>query len=276
MRCTGLAICDHALEFKCERVSTCGQCYAVYVVKYFRNSSVFCSKACHFRSMKLKGISTQWRHCQNCFNFFIRRDKGDADKYCSRSCHKYVREPISSAIYYLSCRGKCGSVTVKRTNQRKTFICEPCGKLANGKRNLQRNIEKHNLNTSERECKECSVKFVSVYGTKRRLYCSLTCSRRHGKRKTKATRRALMKGVEVQPFNPIEVLERDGWKCYICGIDTPRILRGTNDSSAPELEHIVALSNGGAHTMDNTACACRQCNGLKAANDNYIPSRIAA
>jgi 5-methylcytosine-specific restriction endonuclease McrA len=30
--------------------------------------------------------------------------------------------------------------------------------------------------------------------------------------------------------------------------------------NAPELDHIIPLSAGGAHTLDNVACAHRSCN----------------
>jgi 5-methylcytosine-specific restriction endonuclease McrA len=34
---------------------------------------------------------------------------------------------------------------------------------------------------------------------------------------------------------------------------------------APELDHIVPLACGGAHTYQNTQCTCRECNGRKGA-----------
>ena len=33
---------------------------------------------------------------------------------------------------------------------------------------------------------------------------------------------------------------------------------------SPELDHIIPLSKGGAHTPENTQCVCRQCNSEKA------------
>jgi 5-methylcytosine-specific restriction endonuclease McrA len=61
------------------------------------------------------------------------------------------------------------------------------------------------------------------------------------------------------------VFERDKWKCHICGMKTMPALRGSNEDSAPELDHIVSLADGGSHTWANLACACRQCNGRKGA-----------
>lgn len=80
---------------------------------------------------------------------------------------------------------------------------------------------------------------------------------------SKAKRRAVERGVEAHSINPIAVFERDKWKCRLCGVSTPRALRGTYEPRAPELDHILPLSKGGSHTWGNVQCACRACNGAK-------------
>jgi len=64
-------------------------------------------------------------------------------------------------------------------------------------------------------------------------------------------------------IDPIKICERDGWKCYLCGTDTPRELRGTVDDRAPEVDHPVPVSKSGQHTELNSACTCRKCNREK-------------
>jgi len=49
----------------------------------------------------------------------------------------------------------------------------------------------------------------------------------------------------------------------MCGTKTPQRLRGTLNKKAPELDHIVPMSKGGAHSYMNTQCLCRACNGAK-------------
>lgn len=83
------------------------------------------------------------------------------------------------------------------------------------------------------------------------------------KRAYRSARKAKLRAVTVEKFDPIDVLERDGWHCQICGVSTPRSLRGSFRPNAPELDHIVALARGGEHSMANTQCACRSCNGIK-------------
>jgi 5-methylcytosine-specific restriction endonuclease McrA len=59
------------------------------------------------------------------------------------------------------------------------------------------------------------------------------------------------------------VLDRDGWRCQMCGVKTPKRLRGTFDDRAPELDHRVPMAMGGGHVWDNVQCSCRRCNAAK-------------
>ncbi|CAN7187248.1 HNH endonuclease [Acidovorax sp. LjRoot117] len=67
----------------------------------------------------------------------------------------------------------------------------------------------------------------------------------------------------VEAVNPIKVFDRDKWRCQLCNRKTPKAKRGSYDDDAPELDHIVPLSKGGAHSYLNTQCACRACNSKK-------------
>lgn len=75
--------------------------------------------------------------------------------------------------------------------------------------------------------------------------------------------RAKARGAAYHPFKITEVFERDRWRCAMCGVATPKRLRGTCEANAPELDHIVPLAAGGGHTKENCQCACRACNLAK-------------
>jgi hypothetical protein len=51
--------------------------------------------------------------------------------------------------------------------------------------------------------------------------------------------------------------------CHLCGELVPLGLRGTTLPLAPELDHVVPLSRGGAHAKENVRLAHRKCNNLK-------------
>jgi 5-methylcytosine-specific restriction endonuclease McrA len=121
----------------------------------------------------------------------------------------------------------------------------------------------------KRPCADCDKPLGCT--NRRSVVCEF-CRRKRdraapSRRADKAYRKALQRGKisGAERFDPLEVLARDGWRCHICGINTPKRFRGTFHKQAPELDHIVPLALGGSHTRLNTACACRACNGKKGA-----------
>lgn len=121
-----------------------------------------------------------------------------------------------------------------------------------------------------RECLTCGDNFRPYrLGPKQKrdgfvqLFCSKDC--RSGN-VIPFEQRRLNKGPHrrvTKRLNPIVVLERDKWRCHICGIATPKRLRGTTDDRAPEVDHIVTVADGGVDSYENMACACRRCNRHK-------------
>lgn len=116
---------------------------------------------------------------------------------------------------------------------------------------------------------------------RKRKTCSATCSkarkkqlqpryrarwRRQNKRNDEGgshRRRARRAQVAYEPVNRLKVFERDGWRCQICGVLTPRRLLGKLKPRSPELDHRVPMALGGGHLWANVQCACRQCNASK-------------
>lgn len=123
-------------------------------------------------------------------------------------------------------------------------------------------------NSDPRACRWCGVEYVPEYGSLRTHYCTTACrDKASNARRSGSThrRRAKNHGCELSYVNKSVVFERDGWKCQLCGCDTPVEARGKGLPNSPELDHAVPLSMGGAHTYENTQCMCRACNGWKAA-----------
>jgi 5-methylcytosine-specific restriction endonuclease McrA len=64
-------------------------------------------------------------------------------------------------------------------------------------------------------------------------------------------RRARMYAVAYEPFSRLEILVRDGGRCFHCGTE----LTGPWD-----MDHLVPLSRGGPHIRSNVVASCRSCN----------------
>lgn len=70
----------------------------------------------------------------------------------------------------------------------------------------------------------------------------------------------------ISPTQRKAVLERDGYKCRICGISRQYL-----DDKAPglgeylrlEIDHIVPIAQGGTSDESNLQCLCWRCNSLK-------------
>lgn len=70
-------------------------------------------------------------------------------------------------------------------------------------------------------------------------------------------------GKPSERFSSLEVFNRDGWSCQLCGVGVRRYKRKRNASDEATVDHIIPLSRGGRHVMANCQCACRDCNTAK-------------
>ncbi|WP_356948665.1 HNH endonuclease [Mycobacterium sp. TJFP1] len=121
-----------------------------------------------------------------------------------------------------------------RTGLKATATCVSCGKEA--RRGAPRKTDQDYM------CRECRRKRPS---TPRSVGGHLA--------------RARLYKAEYEPVDKMRVFERDGWKCGICGEAVDKDLAWPHRASA-SLDHVVPLSQGGAHTYSNTRCSHLSCN----------------
>lgn len=202
------------------------------------------------------------RQCQHCGQKFVlsvgqsRRDTESRryQVFCSRDCfHASRRKPPEETAPRndAECRG-CGGMFARTLSPYCTPQC----------RDLVRKLRRAKI---PRQCPECGSVFTPEIGSRFRVYCSIKCGRRAAKRVGRNNGKARIRAQATESVDFNKVFDRDGWRCQLCGRSTPRRLRGTIKPNAPELDHIVPISKGGAHSYLNTQCACRECNGSKGA-----------
>lgn len=75
-------------------------------------------------------------------------------------------------------------------------------------------------------------------------------------------RRAVKAGAFVEDVDRLVVMERDGWRCHLCGGQIPKNAVWP-DLMYPTIDHIVPLSEGGEHSYANVAAAHFSCNAAK-------------
>lgn len=199
------------------------------------------------------GKARRARVCEQCGANFIQkalskaqRLAGHRARFCSRACEGLSRRIYASAA---------AKNRAKFERRRERNGWQPRVKLA----------PRVPAPLPPRQCRECGCTFSPEYRDKHRIYCSQLCGRRASKRVGRKLGKARKRAQAIEAVDPNKVFERDGWRCQLCGTKTPRKLRGSMKPSAPELDHIVPLADGGEHSYRNTQCACRSCNGAKGA-----------
>jgi hypothetical protein len=243
--------------------------------------AVVCSPACWAvrarRQQSARGADHS-RLCRRCGLVFTPPRSSDPGHYCSRACAAeakriYPDEKAAKRAEHARRRQRLGLPPVE--TDRRCEICGDefhsswarltCSETCAAEMAKRRAAGECTKDQRPRPCKECGVTFAPFYGDKRRIYCSATCSRRSTRRECghKHRSRARARGVPYEPIQPHKVFERDGWRCQVCGTKTPKRLRGTLHSRAPELDHRIPLAMGGGHVWGNVQCTCRKCNAAK-------------
>lgn len=119
------------------------------------------------------------------------------------------------------------------------------------------------LTLEDRECTECGETFSPR--DERQMGCSVACGQKRSARISSRKRRAALRGQPAESVDPLEIFDRDGWCCSMCGKSTPKDQRGAAAPDSPELDHVVPLTRGGWHKPDNLRLLCRACNMSKGA-----------
>ena len=251
------------------------------------HEQTYCSRTCGYRfrrgcKPRDEKQTLECRHCKAAFDSAY-----PEAMYCTKKCktaawhannperskelrlREQRQRPEATLCAYIAkaCKG-CGKADGKR---REWELCSGCLRsraLSVGRlQALITNQAKHKAIARVVLCVGCDCEYCPLYGVKLAATCP-SCEaevNRERQRASKDRRDKRLKCVERETIHKAKVFARDGWRCQLCGIGTPKDLRGTYAHNAPELDHIVPVSRGGAHTYANTQCLCRSCNGWKAA-----------
>lgn len=251
-------------------------------VAFIRRNGRFCSVACSAESQRKQQPATT---CEECGAQFSRERRGnDARRFCGHGCayaaqkrkaderrqqqavQKAARDAVIEAKRTASIAVCPICVATYRRKQRQQKTCSrECSHIF--RRGRPCYTRKMALQASV--CQDCGV---SVMSLRSRLRCD-RCAKRHTKKQDKkrlgkcgidrARKRGLPRDYSV---TSIRVFMRDGWRCQLCGVSTPRRLRGKQSPQSPEVDHIIPIAMGGGHVWSNVQTACRACNAAKGAS----------
>ncbi len=209
---------------------------------------------------------------------------GVIPKFCSGKCQNEFWKKDTDyhggglptpycTVYFRQCK-HCGAPFVGRSKL-VLWCCDDCKKEIHRSRKLEKYQLTKDVGLQKRielkklkppcQCSVCGVLFSPLYGNKMRSCCSDKCHKellRLVKHTDRIRRRTRLKKVRIDRFNPIEIFERDKWKCGLCGKKVNKELKHPHPKSA-SLDHIIPLSVGGAHSRANVQLAHFDCNWKK-------------
>lgn len=214
----------------------------------------FCSRACrdaHSRQVR-SSISSE-RRCAQCGMKLNMLQVGTACRFCSMKCARAARRSLKGTVRQCvvcgaefepyqreqsCCSQRCGSIKAMRTQKERgiptrSMICTRCGK------------------TFEVPQYTGAVRWVMCPS------CRRECDRDRCRR-----RRTLTADLLMDEIIDHEVFERDRWICQLCGEPVSPECRWP-DPLSPSIDHIVPLSMGGEHSIDNVQLAHLGCNSRK-------------
>lgn len=205
---------------KTGRKSSCKECDNARSREYYNRAGR--EKRGHERAIKSMAPE---RACLTCSNPFEPRN--DKHRYCSYSCAGIARRiDWKRAQRPDRARGKPQGVT-----QLSIGACATCGDMF-----APRNVAHVNCSPG---CTAKARRMRENYrGHKRRVWSQLT---------------------RTDLIDPVEIYERDNWKCNICGDQIDKTLKYP-DMDSVSLDHVRPLSWGGTHTSENLAASHLRCN----------------
>jgi 5-methylcytosine-specific restriction endonuclease McrA len=196
---------------------------------------------------------------KNTSEFHKNRSRDDGLQHYCKMCQSFMQKvyynPENSKAYYLANRDRINAVRRAYVARNKEKISErhKAYYIANRDKLIDQ-VKTYNATNKDRK-KEYAKEYVKTEKG--------ASSRRKANSKARPRRRALKRGANIESFSPIEIFERDGYICQLCGIKTRPDFKSQYHPKRPELDHIIPLSIGGDHSMVNTQCLCRHCNITK-------------
>jgi len=185
------------------------------------------------------------RQCKNC-----QKPLGiKQPTYCSKQCY-YIdtfgwrdcvvcgKKFVATWIDHACCGNECAKVKADQTKR------EQAGQLSD----------------VIKTCARCGSQFRQRIHKTQQIYCE-DCLAFKDRDKCRR-RRAAARSVAAERINDYEVFERDNWTCKLCNKPIDKSAKWPEAESA-SIDHIVPLSKGGAHTLNNVQSAHLGCNMVK-------------
>lgn len=215
--------------------------------------------------------------CRRCGGPIARERKpsGPSPKYCTAECHNLAgRERYVESDAYES--DKAAKREANRIKPLNSLECIGCGgnfesrdKVSKfcSQRCCNRWLDTHNkARCTASDCdRGVRAKGICSMHWKRKEAAEGRRSKEPWGERRKANyhkRRAQKLNLPADAIRPLDVYERDEWVCGLCSLPVDRAV-SYPDPLSPSLDHVIPLSLGGHHVMENVQLAHLSCNVRK-------------
>lgn len=175
----------------------------------------------------------------------VTKGRGRPPRYCSEVCKRRFRTFKRRLVALTRLCRVCGSSLPRGHDKYCSLIC-------------RRKAEADRA-PKTKPCRVCGTPIPR--GLRTCGDCKAAIKRERDYRNC-ALRRARLRGVACETAGRTEILDRDGWRCHLCGKKIRKDLTWPHTGYGT-VDHIVALAAGGTHTKDNLAAAHFLCNMRK-------------
>lgn len=225
---------------------------------------IYCSKACRHAAQVAKTQQRQRalrpKTCAECAKPFDPNEKGRPRKFCGDSCKKKFHNrqlrrslPPLATVTAKMCP-TCGELFAAKSRNRKYCYGKACAQAAYRQRHRAGALRL--MQPRQVACDGCGSLFDAVHPMAR--WCSQRCANRYWG----GVRARQRRQVSAADYTDLEVFQRDGWRCHICGELIDWTVARTSDNG-PTIDHIVPISLGGEDVASNVAAAHWRCNREK-------------
>lgn len=216
--------------------------------------------------------AVHYGHCSHCGAETIKGATGPLPRYCSKTC----RERASYDRRKEAVNSRRRAETAAKPKPVAT--CERCGESRVVLKAGVRFCSSKCATQFRRENPDGSCSVLDCGGTAEARGLCIVCWKRDRRsrgliqnepwnERRKAghhKRRALKLNLPADNIRPADVYERDGWVCGLCAEPVDRN-SAWPDPMSPSLDHVLPLSKGGHHVLENVQLAHLSCNVRKGA-----------